>query len=83
MPQTQDWVDGFLFVGKQPALDLLNTELISDGETVELLPDVPALVRWFAAAGLIKAAAAPNARPRRMGRRTVETGSDISDRGAG
>jgi predicted RNA-binding Zn ribbon-like protein len=58
MPQTQDWVDGFLFVGKQPALDLLNTELISDGETVELLPDVPALVRWFAAAGLIKAAAA-------------------------
>ena len=68
MPQTQDWVDGFLFVGNQPALDLLNTELVSDGQTVELLPDVPALMRWFAAAGFIKAADARKAfrDPRRL-----------------
>jgi predicted RNA-binding Zn ribbon-like protein len=61
MAQTQDWVDGFLFVGNQPALDLLNTELIDAGQTVELLPDVPALARWFASAGLVKAAEAGKA----------------------
>lgn len=61
MAQAQDWVDGFLFVGNQPALDLLNTELVNGGQTLELLPDVPALVRWFASAGFVKAADARKA----------------------
>ena len=61
MAQTQDWVDGFLMVGNQPALDLLNTELVQGGETLELLPDVPALARWLGSAGLVKAADARKA----------------------
>jgi predicted RNA-binding Zn ribbon-like protein len=61
MAQAQDWVDGFLFVGNQLALDLLNTELVNAGQTVELLPDAAALARWFASTGLVKAADARNA----------------------
>ena len=42
---TQDWVDSFLIVGNQPALDLLNTALVNDVGPVELLPDMAALER--------------------------------------
>lgn len=48
-----DWIDGFLFLANQLALDLLNTRPLIDGEPVELLPDFDALLRWFRAAGII------------------------------
>jgi len=47
------WVDGFLFVGNQTALDLLNTKLVKDGEPLELLPDSMALERWLIAADIL------------------------------
>jgi predicted RNA-binding Zn ribbon-like protein len=61
MTHEHDWVEGFLLVGNQPALDLLNTELLDGGETLELLPDVPALIRWLSVAGLVGAADAKRA----------------------
>ena len=48
-----DWKDGFLFVGNQLALDFVNTRPVIEGEPRELLPDVPSLLRWFHAAGLL------------------------------
>src|ERR1051326_5906644 len=51
--KTEDWRDGFLFVGNQLALDFLNTRPVQDGEAQELLPDFTSLLRWFQAAGLI------------------------------
>lgn len=51
--QSGEWVDGFVFVGNQLALDLVNTGLLQDGERVELLPDVAALGKWLVAAGLL------------------------------
>ena len=50
-----DWRDGFLFLGNQLALDFLNTLPIQNGEPVELLPDISALLRWFQAADLVSA----------------------------
>ena len=50
-----DWRDGFLFVGNQLALDLLNTVPKIDGQLKEFLPDLAALLRWFVAAELIEA----------------------------
>jgi predicted RNA-binding Zn ribbon-like protein len=61
MTHEHDWVEGFLLVGNQPALDLLNTELLDGGQTLELLPDVPALVRWLSTAGLVSAVDAKRA----------------------
>ena len=51
--QESDWRGAFLFVGNHLALDFLNTRPIQNGEAVELLPDVDALLRWFEAAGLL------------------------------
>lgn len=50
---TSDWRDGFLFVGNQRALDFLNTRPVIDGQPTELLPNMSALLRWFAAAGFL------------------------------
>jgi predicted RNA-binding Zn ribbon-like protein len=55
-----DWRDGFLFLGNQLALDFLNTRPVQNGEPVELLPDISALLRWFHAAGLLSARDAVN-----------------------
>ncbi len=55
-----EWIDGFLFVGNQPALDLLNTRLINDEGPVELLPDTAALVRWLIAAEIARTPGAKN-----------------------
>jgi len=52
--RASDWKDGFLFLGNQLTLDLLNTRPVQDGEPVELLPDFRALLRWFQAAGLLR-----------------------------
>ena len=51
--RTSDWKDGFLFVGNQVALDFVNTRPVQNGEPMELLPDFPALLRWFQAASLL------------------------------
>ena len=48
-----DWKDGFLFVGNQLALDLLNTRPVIEGEPTELLSDLDAVMAWFQVAGLI------------------------------
>jgi len=51
--ELNEWVDGFLFVGNLPILDLLNTKpVLTDGPT-ELLPDVRALERWLIASGTV------------------------------
>ncbi len=50
-----DWKDGFLFVGNQLALDFVNTRPVQNGEPLELLPNFPALLRWFQAASLLTA----------------------------
>jgi predicted RNA-binding Zn ribbon-like protein len=52
-PSSSDWKDGFLFVGNQLALDLLNTRPIQNGEPQEFLGDFKALLRWFRAADLV------------------------------
>jgi predicted RNA-binding Zn ribbon-like protein len=51
--RTSEWKDGFLFVGNQVALDFVNTRPVQNDEPMELLPDFPALLRWFQAAGLL------------------------------
>src|SRR5207302_9360125 len=48
-----EWIDGFLLLGNQLALDFLNTRPIQNGEAQELLPDFTALLRWFRAAELL------------------------------
>jgi len=48
----QEWIDGFLVVGNQPVLDLLNTRLVVGGQQQEMLTDTSALVRWLAISGL-------------------------------
>jgi len=51
--QQQEWVDGFLFVGNQLALDFLNTKPILESEPQELLPNAAALERWLVASGIV------------------------------
>jgi predicted RNA-binding Zn ribbon-like protein len=51
--QHGEWVDGFLFVANQLALDFLNTKPVLDGKPRELLPNPAALERWLVAAGLV------------------------------
>ncbi len=51
--EANEWVDGFLFVGNKPILDLLNTKpVLADGPT-ELIPDVRALERWLIVSGMM------------------------------
>ena len=50
---SDDWRDGFLFVGNHLLLDFINTRPVMDGEAVELLPDGNALARWLGVAGLV------------------------------
>ena len=54
--------EGFLFLGNQLALDLLNTRPLQNGEPMEMLPDFSALLRWFQAAKLLSARDAANLR---------------------
>ena len=42
----------FLFLGGSPAIDFVNTEIVSRGEPVDLLEREADLRRWFAASGL-------------------------------
>jgi predicted RNA-binding Zn ribbon-like protein len=51
--EAEEWRDGFLFVGNQPALDLLNTRLVVGEEEQERLSDPVAMTRWLLAAQLL------------------------------
>src|SRR5215471_256505 len=51
--EKSDWKDGFLFVGNEFVLDFVNTCPVQDGESLELLTDFGALLRWFRAADLL------------------------------
>ena len=51
--EVSEWIDGFLFVGNRPILDLLNTKpVLADGPK-ELLSDIRALERWLIASGMV------------------------------
>jgi predicted RNA-binding Zn ribbon-like protein len=43
----------FLFLAGDPALDFVNTEIVRDGEPVDLLDAPEALAQWLAEAGLV------------------------------
>ena len=79
-----DWKDGFLFVGNQLALDFLNTCPIQNGETLELLPDFNALLRWFRAAELLSAGQVANLKERwedsDRARRTLEAARELREK---
>jgi predicted RNA-binding Zn ribbon-like protein len=51
--QREEWVNGFLFLGNQLALDFLNTKLILENKPQELLSNAAALERWLIAAALV------------------------------
>ena len=53
LSQPGEWVDGFLFVGNQLALDFLNTRPILNGEARELFSNAAALERWLVASGIV------------------------------
>ena len=55
-PGASERVGEFLFVGNHLALDLLNTRIVPDQSSVELLPDTAALEKWLRAAGLVTSA---------------------------
>jgi predicted RNA-binding Zn ribbon-like protein len=55
-----EWIDGFLFVGNRPILDLVNTKPILAECPTELLPDFHAVERWLIASGAITSAKAKN-----------------------
>ncbi|MGH9775689.1 MAG: CGNR zinc finger domain-containing protein [Candidatus Acidiferrales bacterium] len=48
------WKNDFLFLGNQLALDFLNTHLVQNSESLELLSDFRAVLRWFRAANLLR-----------------------------
>jgi predicted RNA-binding Zn ribbon-like protein len=50
---SQEWIDGFLFVGNHLALDFVNTRLVLADGVTELMPDVDALARWLVASSLL------------------------------
>lgn len=75
-----EWIDGFLFVGNQLALDFLNTTLnLSDGPQ-ELLTDVAALERWLIAAGLLQPARRPAWRNSAEGRQFMKRLLDFREK---
>src|SRR5438034_11827790 len=53
MAQQREWVDGFLLVGNQVALDFLNTRPVLEDGPREFLPNVKALERWLIASGVL------------------------------
>jgi len=56
--ESNEWIDGFLFVANRPILDLLNTKPVLAAGPTELLPDVRALERWLIASGTVTSAKA-------------------------
>jgi predicted RNA-binding Zn ribbon-like protein len=56
--KNEDWRGNHLFVGNRLSLDFLNTDLLANGETVELLADAAAVARWMRHAELLTEQAA-------------------------
>jgi predicted RNA-binding Zn ribbon-like protein len=56
--KNEDWRGNHLFVGNRLALDFLNTDLVANGEKVELLADATSAARWMAHAQLLTEQAA-------------------------
>jgi predicted RNA-binding Zn ribbon-like protein len=52
-----EWKDGFLFIGNQIILDLLNTKPVLPEGPTELLSDFSSLERWLISSGAISSAA--------------------------
>jgi predicted RNA-binding Zn ribbon-like protein len=79
-----DWREGFLFLGNELALDFLNTRPVQNGEPMELLPDISALLRWFHAAELLSARDAANLQQKwgksAQAQRTVEAVRELRER---
>ena len=77
------WREGFLFVGNNLALDLLNTRPVQNGGAVELLADFEALLRWSQAGGLMTPAEARRVRQRwrksNRARHTLETVKELRE----
>jgi predicted RNA-binding Zn ribbon-like protein len=61
---SSEWVDGFLFLGNQLAVDFLNTSPVLEEGRKELLHDMESLVRWLIAAGVLAGANAATRRQR-------------------
>ena len=59
-----NWEGGFLFLGNQLTLDLLNTRPAPSGEPIELLPDFSALLKWLQEAKLLSTSEAARLRSR-------------------
>lgn len=51
--ETNEWVDGFLFLANRTILDFLNTKPELAAGPTELLPDAHALERWLIAARIV------------------------------
>jgi predicted RNA-binding Zn ribbon-like protein len=47
-------MSSFIFVGGAPAIDFVNTEIVSDGQRVDLLRSEEDLRRWLVEAGLAR-----------------------------
>lgn len=75
-----EWIDGFLFVGNQLALDFLNTTLILGDGPQELLTDVTSLERWLVAAGVLAAARRPDWRNSAEGRQFMKRLLDFREK---
>jgi predicted RNA-binding Zn ribbon-like protein len=56
----EEWRGDHLFVGNRLALDFLNTDLIANGETIELLQHAAAVARWMVHAELVTESTAKN-----------------------
>jgi predicted RNA-binding Zn ribbon-like protein len=74
--QQSDWRSKFLFVGNQLALDLLNTSLVDQNVSVELLETPADLAVWLASAGLISTAQATSLAQRWS---TAQAASELAD----
>jgi predicted RNA-binding Zn ribbon-like protein len=51
--ESDEWIDGFLFVANRPILDFLNTRPVVGQKPTELLPDFHALERWLIASEIV------------------------------
>jgi predicted RNA-binding Zn ribbon-like protein len=52
-----EWEDGFIFIGNQLILDLLNTKPVLPEGSTELLSDSSSLERWLISSGAVSSAA--------------------------
>jgi predicted RNA-binding Zn ribbon-like protein len=82
--QNLAWRDGFLFVGNHLALDFVNTRPVENRESLELLPDFAALLRWLQAADLLRTREATRLRQQcgesARARRVVELARELRER---